>query len=98
MAVAKTEEFRTRQIEVMLKLIKPCSESKLLYNSETCFNMSEEGYKKLQMSQNSLYKKALGVPQSTPNSAIILEFGLTKIKFKIMKKKLVEISKNKKHE
>ena len=42
------------------------------------------------MSQNSLYKKGLGVSQSTPNSAIILEFGLTKIKFKIMKKKLVE--------
>ena len=42
------------------------------------------------MSQNSLFKKALGVPQSTPNSAIILEFGLTKIKLKIMKKKLVE--------
>ena len=30
------------------------------------------------------------LPQSTPNTAIILEFGLTKIKFKIMKKKLVD--------
>ena len=47
--------------------------------------------KKLEMSQNKIYIKALRIPQSTPNSAIILEFGLTKIKlFKIMKKKLVE--------
>ena len=91
MAVVKTEEFRTRQIEVMLKLIQPCFESKLLYNSETWFNMSDVGYKKLEMSQNKIYIKALGLPQSTTNSAIILEFGLTKIKlFKIMKNKLVE--------
>ena len=83
MAVVKTEEFRTRQIEVILKLIQPCFESKLLYNSETWFNISEEGYKKLEMSQNSLYKKSLRVPQSTPNSAIILEFGLTKLNSKL---------------
>ena len=36
--------------------------------------MSEESYKKTRNEPEQPIQKTLGVPQSTPNSAIILEF------------------------
>lgn len=51
---------------------KPCLEYKLVYNSETPIDITEDKLKKLATVQYDRYKKALGVPRSTPNAAIVM--------------------------
>ena len=49
-------------------------------------DISEESLKKIVTVQYDVYKKALGVPGSTPNIAITMKCGLIKVTFGVMEK------------
>ena len=61
-------------MEIVIKLIEPCYETKLIYNAETWMNIREKDLKKLERNQHDIYKRIFGIP----NAAIQAEFGIVK--------------------
>ena len=67
-----------------------CLDSKLLHNAETWINLTKGDVKKLEVIQMNFYKRLIGLPGGTQNTAVMKELGIMPMEYKIEIKMLIE--------
>ena len=70
LTMAKLEEVRSMQTNSM-RLIKPCLDIRLLYNSTTWINIPKLYQEELETIQ---YQTCRRIPKGTPKAALVMEF------------------------
>ena len=62
---------------------------KLLINSETWNNLSKKNIQELEKIQAQSIKRILKIPQSTPNTGLLIEMGMLTVENEIIKRKIL---------
>ena len=91
MTVTRADELQNKQIHVVIKLSKLCLESKLLFNSETWFNINEENILEVRdRSVQHVQKRTRSTEDMYTQCCNCERVWPTKIKYKIMERKIIE--------
>ena len=76
--IAKNENFKDIKMATIWRLIETCIIPIITYGAETRLPTKKEE-EKIQSILNNILKRALKIPQSTPNDALITELGIMDI-------------------
>ena len=79
-------EFTTAMIirETMFLIL-----SVMVLNAETWHEITKDNIEELELSDRTLLKRILEVPESTPNVSLYLEFGIVPVRFLIQAKRIL---------
>ena len=88
------EDFRMHSLgglQVGLEIFTLAILPKLIYNSDTWFEMNDSAIKRLEHLQNTLMRCLLSVPDSTPIAALNWDCGMWSVENRVIQKKLLFI-------
>ncbi len=85
--ITGNKEFKGIKMKAIWKLVDTCIIPIMTYGTEGC-NHSEKEKETLQQIFNDLLKKILNLPQSTPNTNLLIETGYLPVEYMIDRKKI----------
>ena len=81
--------FKTKSMEICIKLIECILIPKILYGYETWSKIPKKQMKKLESIQKDAVTICNGLPASTPYQGLIYECGLKPMKYRIIEKSYI---------
>ena len=87
-SLSKEAIFGKYQMSNQIRLYKTVFLPRLLYNSETWTNLSDNDFSNLQNVRLNYLRRIMEVPRSTPIHNTFLEFGILPIQFEIEQRQL----------